>query len=67
MPVEECWPLAEVLVRFEADAADPNLPLMLWYGLERLVAAEPQRAVDLIAKTRVPKIREYLARRVAGL
>ena len=67
LPVEECWPLAEVLVRFEADAVDPNLPLMLWYGLERLVAAEPQRAVDLIAKTRVPKIREYLARRVAGL
>jgi hypothetical protein len=40
---------------------------MIWFGVEPLAAAEPERAADLIAKTRIPLVRQNLARRLAGM
>lgn len=65
LPHEQRWPIAENLLAREEDAKDANLPLMLWYGIEPLVAADPQRAVDLLAKCRIPLVRQHIARRLA--
>jgi putative membrane-bound dehydrogenase-like protein len=61
------WRVAEALLQHAEDAHDQNLPLMLWYAVEPLVPAEPERSVALIPKAKVPLVREYLARRVALL
>ncbi|HEV8606990.1 MAG TPA: PVC-type heme-binding CxxCH protein [Tepidisphaeraceae bacterium] len=60
------WALAERLAMHDEDAADANLPLMYWYALEPLVPADPQRALTLAAKTKIPTLREFIARRVAS-
>jgi hypothetical protein len=65
LPVNQRWPIAEALAAHATDAQDANLPLMIWYGIEPLVEADPQRAAALLAKTRIPLVRQYIARRLA--
>lgn len=37
-----------------------NLPLMIWYGTEPLVADDPKRAIELALKSSIPQVREYI-------
>jgi putative membrane-bound dehydrogenase-like protein len=67
LPLAQRWPIAEGLVANVKSAGDANLPLMIWYGIEPLAAADPERAGGLLLKSRIPITREYLARRIAGL
>ena len=55
------------LVDNAEDAQDANLPLMLWYGVEPLAAADPARAAQLLVKSRMPLVRRHIARRIAAL
>ena len=48
------------------DAADPNLPAMDWYALEPLAGADPQGAAAWLSKSKIPLVRELIARRVAA-
>src|SRR5262249_46271700 len=41
------------------------LPLMLWYAVEQLVPTNAARAVQLLAQSKIPIVREYIARRIA--
>jgi putative membrane-bound dehydrogenase-like protein len=61
------WPIAEGLAGHAEDARDANLPLLLWYGVEPLAAADPERAADLLARARIPLVRKHLARRIASM
>ena len=45
LPLNHRWEIAGALVRHSADATDANLPLMDWYGIEPLIAADPPRAL----------------------
>ena len=47
LPLEQRWAIAEGLLSHAEDAADANLPLMNWYGIEPLVPADPARALRL--------------------
>ena len=44
MPLEQCWTLARSLLAHADDAEDRTIPLMLWYGIEPLAAADHSRA-----------------------
>jgi putative membrane-bound dehydrogenase-like protein len=66
MPSAAAWPIVEGLAEHEEDAKDANLPLMIWYGLEPLVSADPDRAAALLMKAKIPLVREYIARRIAA-
>ncbi len=66
LPVADRWAVAEPLLAHAEDAADPNLPLMIWYGLEPAVASDKARAAQLIAKSQLPKVRELITRRLAA-
>lgn len=59
-------PLAALLAHAE-DATDAQLPLLYWYAAEGLVVEEPDAAVDLLKACRIPKVREFIARRLATL
>ncbi|MEX2215964.1 MAG: PVC-type heme-binding CxxCH protein [Phycisphaeraceae bacterium] len=65
LPLEQRWAIVEELVKHEADKNDQNLPLLYWYAIEPLVPADKTRALKLAAVSKVPVIREYIARRVA--
>ena len=57
------WNIAEQLMTHAADADDHNIPKMIWFGFESLVARDPARALTLAATSRIPLIAEYTARR----
>lgn len=66
IPPEARWSIIAPLAAHAEDAADANLPLMIWYGLEPLVEADPDRAIELAASAQIPLLRQYIARRIAA-
>ncbi|MEN9602695.1 MAG: hypothetical protein RIS56_2301 [Verrucomicrobiota bacterium] len=65
MPLDARFALADVLVRNKDDVADHNMGFMIWYGIEALVAARPEAAVDLALVSEFPVIRKNVARWLA--
>jgi len=62
---EERMVLAAALVRTSAADTDPNLARLIWYGLEPMVTIVPANAALLAASTKVPRLRQFIARRLA--
>jgi hypothetical protein len=58
--------LLKRLVQHAEDASDHNLPLMYWYAAEPLIARDAAIAEALLEKTRIPKLRELIARRMTA-
>ena len=56
--------VAESLASRAEDAADPMLPLMVWYGVEPVVAVDLGQAAVLWSKANLPTVRRLLARRM---
>jgi putative membrane-bound dehydrogenase-like protein len=67
LPVAARGPIAEALIAHEEDATDVQLPLMIWYGIEPLVSSDRDHAVALIAKAKIPQVRQYITRRLASM
>jgi putative membrane-bound dehydrogenase-like protein len=65
LPLDQRWAIAEGLAGHADDAADENLPLMLWYGVEPLVPSNVDRSAKLLTKCKIPLVRQYIARRLA--
>ncbi|MBI1374707.1 MAG: hypothetical protein GC159_18465 [Phycisphaera sp.] len=66
LPVDKRWALAEQLVKLTPEQADHNLTLLIWYGVEPLVGVDKARALKMVATTKLPILRQYLARRAAS-
>jgi hypothetical protein len=49
------------------DSADPNLPLVIWYAAEGLAEADLPSALGLLKLSKIPLIREFMARRISAL
>lgn len=58
------WAIAESLVHFNKDADDPNIPLMLWFGIESMLANQPEKALAMAKESRIPSISQKIARRL---
>jgi hypothetical protein len=65
-PSEKKWQLATQLASKEAFAEDPVLPLMIWYGIEPAVVGNPAKALELVRSTKMPKLRQFIPRRLAA-
>jgi len=63
MNVAERWSIAQNLVAHAEDAADHNLPKMIWFGIEPMVEANATRAMALAAHSKIPLLAPYIARR----
>jgi putative membrane-bound dehydrogenase-like protein len=61
------WRVAEALVTRKEFAADANIPLMVWYGVEPLVLDELSRFVKLAVRSDLPLVRRHIARRVTEI
>ncbi|RPH46333.1 MAG: hypothetical protein EHM91_07120 [Planctomycetota bacterium] len=67
VPASERWEIVEALAGHAEDAADHNLPLLVWYATEPLVTLDNARAVKLATSSKLPRLREFITRRmVAG-
>lgn len=66
LPAEQRWGIAERLAKRGEDASDHNIPLMLWYGVEPLVALDPARALKLARDAQIPKLAQFIVRRAAA-
>ena len=65
VPVNLRAPLLKALLAHGEDVDDPNLPLMYWYATEPVVAADPKTGVQLLAACKLPKVRQFITRRMA--
>jgi putative membrane-bound dehydrogenase-like protein len=66
MALDQRWDIAAGLVAHVEDDTDQNLPLMIWYGIEPAVVADQKTALELAAKSRISKVRRFIARRTAS-
>ncbi|KAF0171242.1 MAG: membrane-bound dehydrogenase domain-containing protein [Limisphaerales bacterium] len=64
LPVNDRWELATALLAHAEDAADKDLPLLTWYGIEPAVAADQTKAALLLAKCQQPQVRQFITRRL---
>ncbi len=67
VPLGKRRAIAEDLASHSEDAADPNVPLMIWYGIEPLVGADPEAALAILKRAEIPILRRFIVRRRAGL
>ena len=54
------WALAEWLGSQPENAVDRDLPLLLWYGLAKLMPEDVDRALALADTTQIPALRDYI-------
>ncbi|HZZ71577.1 MAG TPA: PVC-type heme-binding CxxCH protein [Pirellulales bacterium] len=66
IPLDERWDILAALLAHGEDVGDQNLPLMDWYALEPLVPGNTQKVLKLAAQSKIPLVREFIARRIAG-
>ena len=66
LPLAKRWALAKPMVSHRVFADDPVLPLMIWYGINPAVGADRAEAVQLLAQCQIPKVRQFIARRLAA-
>jgi putative membrane-bound dehydrogenase-like protein len=66
LSVEQRLPILENLLAHAEDADDHNLPLMYWYATEAVAAQETAKAVPLLGKTKIPKVREFITKRMTA-
>lgn len=57
--------IASGLVRHAEDETDQNIPLIIWYGIEPVVAENESAALALLGQAEIPRIRNFIARRLA--
>jgi hypothetical protein len=66
LPIEKRGEILESLLAHEEDAKDQNLPLMYWYAAEPLAGKDVATAAKLLAKTKIPQVREFITRRMTA-
>jgi putative heme-binding domain-containing protein len=67
LPLSDRWDIADGLVGRAGDAGDHNLPLMYWYAVEPLAALDASRAARLASGSKIPRIQEFMARRIGAI
>jgi hypothetical protein len=65
-PVARRRAVLEALIAHSEDSTDANLPLMYWYAMESVIAADVRAAAPWLTKAKIPKVRELIARRIAA-
>ena len=65
LPADRQLPIAEALIAHGEDADDHNLPLMLWYAIEPIIAtADGKNVSRLLQACQIPELRQFIIRRL---
>jgi putative membrane-bound dehydrogenase-like protein len=63
MTLDKRWNLAANLIKHGEDEQDHNIPKMLWYGIEPLIAKDAKRALEMASLGELSMIKKFAARR----
>ncbi len=63
---DQRWPILSALAKRSEDNGDPNIPRVLWYGLEPMVTQHPDKALTTAIEGRMPFLQESVARRMVS-
>ena len=66
LPFDQRWSILAGLSQHPEDIEDNNLPRMLWFALEPMVPAHPEKALQLALNSKIPKLLEHTARRLSS-
>jgi putative membrane-bound dehydrogenase-like protein len=66
IPINQRVAILEGLLSHAEDAQDHNLPLMYWYATEPVVGENAKLAAALVGKSKIPIVRQFIARRMAA-
>jgi putative heme-binding domain-containing protein len=66
LPQDQRKDLATALLKHGEDKDDPMIPLLIWYGIEPVVAADAAVGLQLAKVSKMPKVTEFIYRRLAG-
>jgi len=58
--------IVQALLAHGEDQEDHNLPVMDWLAAEPLVGASPEKGALLLGTCQIPKVQEFIARRLAS-
>ncbi|MDI1313245.1 PVC-type heme-binding CxxCH protein [Prosthecobacter sp.] len=58
--------LAKSLLAHGEDKDDPMIPLLIWYGIEPVVGADPKVGLELARVSKLPKVTEFIYRRLSS-
>lgn len=58
--------IATALLKHGEDKDDPMIPLLIWYGIEPLVGADPKVGLELARVSKLPKVTEFIYRRLSS-
>ena len=67
LPLGQRGPIVAGLVRHAQDAADHNLPLLIWYAAEPLAESDPNAALKLAESSAIGLVDQFMTRRLAQL
>ncbi|HND55250.1 MAG TPA: c-type cytochrome, partial [Pirellulaceae bacterium] len=65
LPVDQRGEIAALLAARKEDSDDHNIPLVIWYAIEPLVAKSHEWAIELGRRSEIPLVRQLIMRRVA--
>ncbi|GEP41906.1 PVC-type heme-binding CxxCH protein [Brevifollis gellanilyticus] len=66
LPQDQRKDLAASLLKHGEDKDDPMIPLLIWYGIEPVVAADAATGLQLASVSKLPKVTEFIYRRMAS-
>jgi len=66
LPVQHRQKLATALLAHGEDKDDPMIPLLIWYGIEPLVGADPKVGLELARVSKLQKVTEFIYRRLSS-
>ncbi len=66
LPNDQRAPIARALLAHGEDKDDPYIPLIIWYGIEPLVGADPKAGLELAKVSKMPKVTEFIYRRMGS-
>lgn len=67
VPIAKRYDIVSALSGYPEDQDDANIPMMLWYATEPVVAADVDKGTELLGVCKIPKLQEFIARRIASL
>jgi len=67
VPVEKRWNTISALMAHAEDMDDHNLPQMIWYAAEPMVAADMDRSLDLALSAALPTMLPHTVQRIAAV
>ena len=66
LPNDQRTPIARALLTHGEDKDDPYIPLLIWYGIEPLVGADPKAGLELAKVSKMAKVTEFIYRRMGA-